>query len=85
MSAADPAWKLRGLLGAADLEQLAKAGWSLAPHGMRTADAYAVWGHGPDQVLKLLWIADPEEWPDAFPTVQSDPTAQLELGLQEAL
>lgn len=84
MSAADPIWKVRGLLGASDLQQLAKAGWSLAGYGLRTADAYAVWGHGPDKVLQLLWIADPEEWPDAFPMVQPDPTPQLELGLQEA-
>lgn len=33
---------------------------------------------------EAMWIADPEEWPDAFPMLQPDPTPQLELGLQEA-
>lgn len=74
-------WKYRNLLGLTDVRRMTGAGWRFCEGGVRTFDAWAVWAAEPEGDMKLVWLADPEIYPDAWPDEQlhQEQSPQLEL------
>ena len=53
------------LIGETDLKRLQKEGWSVAAHGVKLGNGYAVWAQKGEE-FDILFLADPEQYPHAW-------------------
>lgn len=71
-----------GYLGRAEVRQLEADGWAFCDGGIQVAGGWMIWGKKGEE-WKLFCLADPDEYPDAWPTepAKAPPSGQLDLEL----
>lgn len=74
-----------GYLGREEVLALQAEGWGFADGGTKVGHGYAVWAcrdHGkPGEKWKIFWLADPDEFPDAWAEAPPKTEPQLEMSL----